>query len=309
MSVEACAAFLELTQDDPAFAGALKAVTDSRELLRLGRRNGYTFDLEDVVAASSAMGARGAPRAAASRPAGSDGGDSETSVSHFELDLRDVPALRPAAEELARLTIKPGSVDLDAFRAAYRQEDLDWTSMSPAAPGFGQRYEEVMRSHWIPGAAGDADRRDFHLVNLDEHVDHPLYDEYFEAKRRTVGHLERAFSCEIRFSGSMWYPPFSYRLWHTNETQPGWRMYLVDFDEEIAEDDMRSFFRYMNPQTSELVTLRDRPRMLRIFKVDQRPDRLLWHCIVNGADRHRWSFGFAIPDDWMARLGVGPSTP
>ena len=302
MSVESCTAFLELTQEDPAFAGALKAVTDTRELVALGRRNGYSFDPDDFLAATSAMSAT-AP-AAPAQPVAADSDCAQTGVHHFEFDLRDLPAMQPVADELANLTIKPQSVDLDAFRGAFRREDLDWTSMSPAAAGFGERYEEVMRRHWTGGPGDEHSRRDFHLVNLDEHVDHPLYRQYFEAKRRTVRHLERAFGCEIRFSGSMWYPPFSYRLWHTNETQPGWRMYVMDFDEELAESDSRSFFRYMNPETTELVTLRDRPRMVRIFKIDQRPDRLLWHCIVNGADRNRWSFGFAIPDDWMARLSV-----
>jgi hypothetical protein len=137
-------------------------------------------------------------------------------------------------------------------------------------------------------------------VNLDQHVDHSLYA-YFDAKMRTIRQLERVLGCEIQFSGSMWYPTLAYRLWHTNETQPGWRMYLIDFDEPIAPADIRSFFRYMNPQTKEIVTLQDRPKMLRFFKVDQRADRLFWHCIVNR------SFGFFVPDDWMARLPTGVS--
>lgn len=177
--------------------------------------------------------------------------------------------------------------------------------MSPAAPGFARRYEEVMAPHWTGQVEGEFGRRDFHLVNLDQHVDHPLYERYFEAKTRTIAHLEQTFGSEIRFSGSMWYPPFAYRLWHTNETQPGWRMYLIDFDEEITPSDTQSFFRYMNPRTKEIVTLRDRPGMLRIFKAEQQKDRLFWHCIVNGANRNRWSFGFVVPDDWMSRLPGG----
>jgi hypothetical protein len=169
--------------------------------------------------------------------------------------------------------------------------------MSPADPEFERRYAEIMAAD-----SGQQEGRAFHLVNLDQHVDQPLYDRYLQAKRRLVGHLEQVFGPEVRFSGSMWYPPFAYRLWHTNETQPGWRMYLYDFDEEIDRSDTRSFFRYMNPQTKELVTLPDRPRMLRFFKVEQHPDRLFWHCIVNGAERNRWAFGFVVPDDWQSRL-------
>jgi hypothetical protein len=38
--------------------------------------------------------------------------------------------------------------------------------------------------------------------------------------------------------------------------------------------------------------------------VEQRPDKLFWHCIVNGAERNRWSFGFVVPDNWMSRLPI-----
>lgn len=304
MSVASCTAFLERTQDDPALGRIMRSLTDTREFIALAHRNGYTFDVDDLMTASSALTVP--QRAPETEPepastASSGVADGETAICHYELDLRDVPELQPLLAELPSLTIQPATVDLDDFAAALRQDDLDWTSMSPAAAGFLERYEEIMAPHWN-GSPGNVKRRDFHLINLDQQIDHPLYEAYFKAKLRTVGHLEQLFGPEIRFSGSMWYPAFAYRLWHTNETQPGWRMYLIDFDEAIAEEDSRSFFRYMNPQTKELVTLRDRPAMLRFFKVDQHADRLFWHCIVNGAPRNRWSFGFAIPDDWMSRL-------
>lgn len=315
MSIASCTAFLEQSQDDPDLAGALRAVTDMGELIPLARRSGYSFDLDELAAASSMFSGGGHDDEAASAAArladDVDDGDGDTTVDHFEFDLRELPAMAPVLAELAQLTIKPETVDLDAFRGAARPDDLAWTSMSPAEPTFRARYDEIMSAHWS-GVAGEGhDRRDFHLVNLDQHVDHPLYEEYFDAKRRTVRHLEQVFGNEIRFSGSMWYPPFSYRLWHTNETQPGWRMYLLDFDEDVPASDTRSFFRYMNPRTKEIVTLRDRPKMARLFRVDQRPDQLFWHCIVNGAPRNRWSFGFAVPDDWRARLSavLGAATP
>ncbi|QGN32511.1 hypothetical protein [Microlunatus sp. Gsoil 973] len=143
-------------------------------------------------------------------------------------------------------------------------------------------------------------RRDFHLINLDQAPSLPEYQPYFDAKVRTLEHLEKVFGPGIRFSGSMWYPPYAYRLWHTNQTQPGWRMYLIDFDEDIPAGDTRTFMRYMNPYTKELVTLADRPQLIRFFRI--REDPVLWHCIVNRAERDRWSFGFVVPDDWMQRL-------
>jgi predicted ribosomally synthesized peptide with nif11-like leader len=292
MSVDSCAAFLDRARVDPELGETLRAVTDTRELVALGRRAGYAFELEDLLVASSAATSVAAPAAA---PAAES---AESAIHHYELELTRIPELAPVLDGLEHLTIQPASVDLEEFAGALRHDDLEWTDMSPAAAGFQERYEEIMASHW----RGTAGRRDFHLVNLDQHVDHPVYDSYLEAKVRTIRHLSDAFGCEIRFSGSMWYPPFSYRLWHTNENQPGWRMYLIDLDADVAPGDARSFFRYMNPETKELVTLQDRPKLLRFFRIDQRSDKRFWHCIVNGARRNRWSFGFVIPDDWMTRL-------
>ncbi|MGN6815754.1 MAG: Nif11-like leader peptide family natural product precursor [Solirubrobacterales bacterium] len=301
MSVESCTAFLEQVRSDPTMGERMRAVTDTHELIALGQRHGYAFEVEDLVAAAAALPEQDETAPLPSAEAEPAEEDEQTAVLHYELNLQTVPELHPVLEELPHLTIEPDSVDLEGFHAAQRDDDLEWTDMSPAAPGFRERYEEIMDPHWS-GAETAASRRDFHLVNLDQHVDHALYEGYFDAKVRIVRHLSQAFDCDIRFSGSMWYPPFSYRLWHTNESQPGWRMYLVDLDEPVAATDMRTFFRYMNPQTKELVTLQDRPKMLRFFKVEQGESKLFWHCIVNGAPRNRWSFGFAVPDDWMARL-------
>jgi hypothetical protein len=308
MSVNSCTAFLEQTQREPDLRRLLRATTDTCELIALGRKHGYSFGVEDLIAASSAFPAKPAEPPASAPPPGAQTGIAGTTICHYEFDLHELPELRPLLAELPNLTIKPPTVDLDLFRASFRPEDLEWTSMSPAAPGFARRYQDVMAPHWTGQAGPGFGRRDFYLVNLDQHVDHPHYEQYFEAKTRTITHLEQTFGSEIQFSGSMWYPPFAYRLWHTNESQPGWRMYLIDFDEEIPPTDTRSFFRYMNPHTKEIVTLPDRPGMLRFFKVEQQPDRLFWHCIVNGAERNRWSFGFAVPDDWMSRLPTTPDT-
>jgi predicted ribosomally synthesized peptide with nif11-like leader len=302
MSVESCTAFLEHALADPDLGERMRAVTDTRELVVLGRRSGYAFEIEDLLRAASTMPSQDETAPLPQAPPAQEKLDDDTEIYHFELDLLAVPELRPALDELPNLTIVPASVDLERFAGAFRSDDLEWTEMSPAAPGFLDRYQEIMAPHWDGGPAAAQSRRDFHLVNLDQHVEDAAYEAYFEAKVRTICHLSAVFDCEIKFSGSMWYPPFSYRLWHTNESQPGWRMYLVDLDEPVEPDDLRSVFRYMNPKTKELVTQQDRPKLLRFFKVEQGEGRLFWHCIVNGAQRNRWSFGFAIPDDWMERL-------
>jgi hypothetical protein len=296
MSVESSRAFLRIAYDSPELKQRLKAVTGTQEIVRLALRYGYTFNVPELMEASSSFTAGPAP---AEPPAAGIA----SGFLHYEYRLADLPGLEGVIDELPHLKIKPPTVDLERFGRTFSEEDLRSTSRSPADPEFRAWHEEMMKAHWRDPAFGtDAPRRDFHLVNLDEHVDHPGYDRYFEAKHRTVRALEGFFGAEVRFSGSLWYPPSSYRLWHTNETQPGWRMYVIDFDEPPAGPADTSFFRYMNPRTSEIVTLPERPRIVRFFRAEQEPSRLFWHCIVNPTERHRWSFGFVVPDDWMAGM-------
>lgn len=334
MSVESSRAFLRIAYDSPELKQQLKAVTGTQEIVRLGLRYGYTFDVPELMEASSAF--TGAPakdrtgaasgRGSKSRPDASsfgharrrtrgpdEAGPAETGPAadrcgplHHEYRLDDLPGLRGVLDQLPHLKIKPPSVDLARFAATFREDDLRSTAMSPADPEFQAWHKTMMRAHWRDPALGSgAPRRDFHLVNLDEHIAHDGYERYLEAKHRIVRALEEFFEDEVRFSGSLWYPPSSYRLWHTNETQPGWRMYVIDFDAppgDPADPAGTSFFRYMDPRTKEIVTLGERPRMVRFFKAEQDPDRLFWHCIVNPTPRHRWSFGFVVPDGWMTAV-------
>lgn len=325
MSVESSRAFLQIAYDSPELKQQLKAVTGTQEIVRLGLRYGYTFDVPELMEASSAftgVPARAAAgKAAAGKVARATGGDrpdrtvrharartptpgtDSSGPLHHEYRLDDLPGLEAVLDQLPHLKVKPPSVDLDRFAATFREDDLRSTSASPADPDFQAWHKTMMRAHWRDPALGSgAPRRDFHLVNLDEHVAHEGYDRYLEAKHRMVRTLEEFFDDEIRFSGSLWYPPSSYRLWHTNETQPGWRMYVIDFDEPPADPAETSFFRYLDPRTKEIVTLGERPRMVRFFKAEQDPSRLFWHCIVNPTPRHRWSFGFVVPDDWMTTV-------
>lgn len=278
----------------------MKALTGIPEIVALGHRHGYIFDAHDLKVGSSAMaGPNGnAPNGNNSRATTSP----ETRFYHYEYTIGDIPGFEAVLGELPGLKVKPPSVDLDLFHQEFRAEDLCSTSDSPTDPEFRAWHEKMARAHWRDGTLTDPPRRDFHLINLDEHVDCPGYERYFEAKIRLVGMLEDFFGGEVRFSGSLWYPPSSYRLWHTNENQPGWRMYIVDFDAPFTARTQVSFFRYLNPRTKEIVTLPEKPRIVRFFKVEQDPDQLFWHCIVNPSTRDRWSFGFAVPENWLERI-------
>jgi hypothetical protein len=299
MSVDSCVEFLQAIRHSSELKRELRAMSHPTELVALGRRRGYTFDATEIPVASASLSQDPEEEVASTPAAATSSGRS--AFYHYEFDIEALSGFTEVSSTLAELEIKPASVDLELFEHTFRAEDLEWTSMSPAAHGFQGIYEEVMKSHWQDASEQGFARRDFHLVNLDTHTDHPLYDEYFAAKVRMIAALDGIFGGNVQFSGSLWYPPSSYRLWHTNETQPGWRMYLIDLDGDEDEGGT-SFFRYMNPETKESVTLEDRPGIMRLFKIEQEEDKRFWHCIVNPSSRNRWSFGFSVPGDWMEKV-------
>ncbi|SNR35989.1 Nif11-like leader peptide family natural product precursor [Actinomadura mexicana] len=316
MSVETCAAFLRYALRDSGIRQQMKAMTAVAEMVRLGRAHGYLFDARDLAAASSSPDfSEAAPKAAAGKAASGPavpGPRPETAPAalaapaptpaeptafyHYEYDMADLPGFDAVLDELPALKIKPSTVDLAEFDAGFSADDLRSTSLAPSSAEY-RRWRAALDTRR---------RRDFHLVNLDSHTDHADYEGYYAAKIRLVAALEKVFGGEVRLSGNLWYPPSSYRLWHTNEDQPGWRMYLIDFDEGFSDAEHTSFFRYQHPETDELVTLRERPRLARFFKVEQDPDRLFWHCIVNPTPRHRWSFGCHVPDTWLDAIAGRP---
>ncbi|MGI5418966.1 Nif11-like leader peptide family natural product precursor [Actinomadura luteofluorescens] len=295
MSVESCTAFLRFALRDTGIRQQMKAMTAVAEMVRLGQTHGYLFDARDLAAASSSPDfSEDAPKTAsgatASGPESAAPAAAEpTAFYHYEYAMEDLPGFDAVLAELPALKIKPSTVDLAEFDEEFRADDLRSTSLAPDGAEY-QRWRAALDT---------SRRRDFHLVNLDSHTGHEDYEAYYAAKIRLVGALEKVFGGDVRLSGNLWYPPSSYRLWHTNEDQPGWRMYLIDFDGEFPDAEHTSFFRYQHPETGELVTLRERPRLARFFKVEQDPDRLFWHCIVNPTPRHRWSFGCHVPDTWL----------
>jgi len=301
MSIESCVDFLRKAGISDEIKQQMKAVTDTKEVITMGKKHGYTFDTRDLITASSSL--NGANGSHTTRARTRQAAAVNSAFYHYEFDMAQIPGFEQITGEMDNLKIKPSSVNLSLYEQRFREDDFQFTSMSPTMPEFQQRYQEIMQSR--PESSSDEQpfsRRDFHLVNLDQYVEHPQYDQYFRAKTRMIAHLEKFFGGEVQFSGSMWYPPHAYRLWHTNETQPGWRMYLIDFDEPVGNPAGASFFRYMNPQSKEIVTLEEHPRLARFFKIEQEADKLFWHCIVNSTTRNRWSFGFAIPENWLDKF-------
>ncbi len=90
-------------------------------------------------------------------------------------------------------------------------------------------------------------------------------------------------------SGFFYYPPGAYCGWHTNSNFSGHknRLYLV-----WAKEANKSFFRYVDNKTKQIVTKYDKPGwQMRQFSLDNKQDNLFWHCV--GAHSDRVSVGFA----------------
>ena len=91
----------------------------------------------------------------------------------------------------------------------------------------------------------------------------------------------------VTASGHFIYPPTGYMGWHTNYKYPCKRLYIT-----YATEDKKSFFRYRDPETNEIITdYDDKGITMREFIVTGKPP-YFWHCV--GSDCIRISFGYRI---------------
>jgi hypothetical protein len=90
----------------------------------------------------------------------------------------------------------------------------------------------------------------------------------------------------IAVSGRTWYPPeYGFMGWHTNSNNKAYRLYCT-----FCREPDKSFFRYRDPKTNEIVTSWDKAGWnFRLFKITNPP---LWHCVYSETDR--FSIGYAV---------------
>lgn len=302
MSKEAVKEFYQEYFKNSHLQEEVRAITTIEEIIKLGKKYGYSFTEKDIQAANAED--QGKPQTSSLNKV-SDVIPRQIGTYHYEFQFSEIPRFEELAQQVEHLKIKPNTVDINLYESSFREDDFNFASVSPTSPEFQRQYDEIMKpylSEDTPLPEHEYMMRQFHLINLDLHVEHPFYETYFMHKLRLIGLLSNFFGTEVKFSGSLWYPPKGYRLWHTNEEQPGWRMYIIDFDSPESELVGECFFRYMNPTTKELVTLKDKPKLVRFFKIEKERDDLFWHCIVNNTQANRWSFGFLVPDNWMNQI-------
>ena len=91
----------------------------------------------------------------------------------------------------------------------------------------------------------------------------------------------------VETSGHFIYPPTGYMGWHTNHTNPCTRLYIT-----YATEDNKSFFRYRDRKTKEIITDYDNKGLtIREFFIPKHKP-YFWHCV--GSMCNRISFGFRI---------------
>jgi hypothetical protein len=182
-----------------------------------------------------------------------------------------------------------------AQREAVSSELLPSRSLDAAKAAVApEALEQILSSgHDIHGIADNEKLSDviaFNATHLGSSVrDNRVADlrrQLDRAVNRMLRHLlGYSWNLDARRSGHFWYPPGSHMAWHTNNKAPGWRVYLTHTTEPG-----RSFFRYRDPMTGEIVTTVDNRWDLRLFRVD--PAQSLWHAVYSETDR--FSFGYAI---------------
>jgi hypothetical protein len=90
----------------------------------------------------------------------------------------------------------------------------------------------------------------------------------------------------LKQQGMFWQPNPGYMGWHTNLDSIGLRLYVA-----IVTESDKSFFRYKNPITKEIITSYDKAGVnFRLFLIDKTMP--LWHCVLTNTDRI--SLGFRI---------------
>tara|TARA_B100001287_G_C22634886_1_gene507019 strand:- start:234 stop:1253 length:1020 start_codon:yes stop_codon:yes gene_type:complete len=98
-----------------------------------------------------------------------------------------------------------------------------------------------------------------------------------------ISHMSEKDKCTYRPSGLYFCPPKGFCGWHTNSTAPGDRIYLV-----WAEEDNKSFFRWEDPRTGEIITKWEKKGWnINRFVAP------VWHCL--GSWTNRISIGIAYP--------------
>jgi hypothetical protein len=117
------------------------------------------------------------------------------------------------------------------------------------------------------------------------HIDQSFTKKY---NSKFIYFLQKKFlQSSIILSGNFLYPKNGYMGWHTNADTPYLRCYIT------YSENGDSYFKYRDPITKEIITDKDNVGWtLRYFKISNKIDELLWHCVYSNTTRI--SMGYKI---------------
>ncbi len=202
----------------------------------------------------------------------------------YELDyLREDAALIEAVRRCCELQKAASEEHLARFVPNPRAEWETSPESLEAVLGSGEDISDV-RTHGI------ADYLIFNDVRLAGAVDSEAVREARrEVDRRIAAAMRQLFrgATSICLSGHFLYPAGSYIGWHTNSLVPGWRLYI-----NVAEEPGKSYFRFRDPHSGEIVTSVDEGLNFRMFRFTEAGEPDLWHTVFTGT--LRYSFGYRV---------------
>jgi len=161
---------------------------------------------------------------------------------------------------------------------------------------LGQLLEQGKDIHGIAKQPGISDAIVFSARNIADSLRSATVEALREKVDKKMYRLMKSIfpgtrGLVVGSSGHFWYPSGSYMGWHTNSGVPGWRIYI-----NYAEEEGKSFFRYRDTRTSEIVTLTDKEWNMRIFRIGS--ENPLWHAVYSGTNR--FSLGYIVYRESLA---------
>jgi hypothetical protein len=117
------------------------------------------------------------------------------------------------------------------------------------------------------------------------HLERKLIQKY---NSKLVYFLQKKFPhSSILLSGNFLYPKNGYMGWHTNADTPYLRCYIT------YSENGDSYFKYYDQLTKKTIVDMDNIGWtLRYFKISNKSDELLWHCVYSNTNRI--SIGYRI---------------
>src|SRR3954447_14079325 len=93
MSIESCVNFLHEASVSDKIKQQMKATTDTQEIIVLGKKHGYTFDVPDLMAAANSLNG-GNGNGNGSHPTSPQSQSTTATGSafyHYEFDMEQIP--------------------------------------------------------------------------------------------------------------------------------------------------------------------------------------------------------------------------